>query len=327
MIKHIYVVTRSINAHNADHKNAAKNFFHNSMFINQKLQKIENHILNVNARSIGKLYIVSTPIGNIKDITIRALDVLKFIDKVICEDTRVTSKLLMAYQINKPMVVYNDHSSIKEQNKIINYLLLGQNMALISDAGTPLISDPGYRLINAIIEKGIEITALPGPCAAITALTLSGLATDNFTFVGFLPNTKVTRMKKLESLKNISSTLIFFESSRRLLDVLIDFQEVFSNRRLAVARELTKIYEEVRRGCLVEQIQYWQSKELKGEFVIVLEAGPVNDVLDDHEIAAQMKLLLQKMSLKEAAMFAKEYLGINKKKVYEIALNVDRDMS
>ena len=293
------------------------------MSINQKLQKTENHILHINARSIGKLYIVSTPIGNIKDITVRALEVLKFVDKVICEDTRVTAKLLMAYNITKPMVVYNDHSSITDRNKIINYVLLGENMALVSDAGTPLISDPGYRLINAAIEKGIEVTALPGPCAAITALTLSGLATDTFMFVGFLPNTKIMRRKKLESLKNINSTLIFFETSQRLLDMLVDFQEVLGDRRLTIARELTKVYEEVRRGNLEEQIRHWQIKELKGEFVLVLE-GLKDNIMNEQEIEAQMKLLLQKMSFKEAVMFAKELLNINKKKIYEIALRVDK---
>ncbi|MDJ1288309.1 16S rRNA (cytidine(1402)-2'-O)-methyltransferase [Candidatus Midichloria mitochondrii] len=294
------------------------------MFINQKLHKIENHILSINSSTTGKLYIISTPIGNIKDMTIRALDTLKSVCRVVCEDTRITAKLLLHYGIKKPMVVFHDHSSSEEQNKIINYLLNGEDMALVSDAGTPLISDPGYGIVNTAIKAGIKVTAIPGPCSAITALTLSGLPTNSFMFIGFLPNTLQSRLKELISVKEIEATLIFFETAKRLLAVLHDFLEVFGNRKMAIGRELTKLYEEVRYGNVVEQINYWQGKALKGEFVLILE-GAIKETLSDEEIKKQMTSLLNKMSFKDAISFAKDSLGISKKKAYEIALQIIRD--
>ena len=291
------------------------------MFVNQKLHKIENHILSINSSTTGKLYIISTPIGNIKDITIRALDTLKSVCRVVCEDTRITAKLLLHYGIKKPMVVFHDHSSSEKQ--IINYLLNGEDIALVSDAGTPLISDPGYTIVNAAIKLGIQVTAIPGPCSAITALTLSGLPANSFMFIGFLPNTLQSRLKELISVKEIEATLIFFETAKRLLAVLYNFLEVFGTRKMAIGRELTKLYEGVHYGNVVEQINYWQSKELKGEFVLILE-GATQETLSDEDIKKQMTSLLSKMSFKDAISFAKDSLGINKKKAYEIALQIIR---
>jgi len=295
------------------------------MPINYKLQKIENHTSNINSSAIGKFYIISTPIGNIKDITIRGLDILNFVDKIVCEDTRVTGRLLMHYGIKKPMIVYNDHSSVNERDKIVNYLLNNDNIAFVSDAGTPLISDPGYCLVNAVIEAGIDVTSIPGACSVITALTLAGLPTNSFTFIGFLPKTKQSRLNELESAKEIKTTLIFFETAKRLLDALNDVYAVLGNRRVAIMRELTKLYEEVRRGYIDEEIKYWQNKELKGEFVIVLE-GAIEKELSELEIEDQMKVLLNEMSFKDAVEFADSSLKIKKKKAYEVALRIKKNM-
>lgn len=290
--------------------------------INQALQLQANHNSTFNASDAGKFYIVATPIGNIKDITIRALDVLRSVDVIVCEDTRVTAKLLMHYDIKKRMIVYNDHSSSKDRNKIIELLTLGESIALVSDAGTPGIADPGYDLINAVKDAGITMTSLPGPCSAINALILSGLPSDTFTFFGFLPHNEISKQNLLKELRNHSHTLIFFESARRLVSTLNVMLSIFGDRKIAMAKELTKIFETVHRDTISSQIKYWESSILKGEFVMIIDGMRHSETTQD-DIYQHLKALLSRnISLKDAASIISETFDINRKIIYKLALRM-----
>jgi 16S rRNA (cytidine1402-2'-O)-methyltransferase len=196
----------------------------------------------------GTLYIVATPIGNLEDITLRALRVLGEADLIACEDTRQTRKLLDHAGISKPAVSYHDHNEASRATELIGKLLSGANIALVSDAGTPLISDPGYRVVEAAIEAGIVVVPIPGACAAVAALSASGLPPDSFRFCGFLPPKSSQRRKLLEELANETGTLIFYEAPHRILDALDDIAEVMGTRRVVVGREITKLHEEFLRG-------------------------------------------------------------------------------
>jgi len=220
-----------------------------------------------------KLFIVATPIGNLKDITLRALEVLKAVDYILCEDTRVTGKLLNHFEISKKLVPFNDFNEDKKAQAVINDLMLGQNIALVSDAGTPLISDPGYKLVRACIHQGIAVETIPGPSSVIAALTISGLPPDKFTFVGYLPKKDSKRKKLLEDLKRsreiVRSTIIAFESPFRLLKALEDIKEVFGDIEITICRELTKMHEEVKQEKISESITYFSKNIPKGELVLL----------------------------------------------------------
>ncbi|MDX1401979.1 MAG: 16S rRNA (cytidine(1402)-2'-O)-methyltransferase, partial [Kiloniellales bacterium] len=196
----------------------------------------------------ARLEIVATPIGNLQDLTLRACERLKSVDLIACEDTRVTRKLLTAHNISTQLIAYHEHNAERVRPLIIEKLKSGQKVALVSDAGTPLISDPGYKLVQSVLEEGLEVTALPGPSAPLMALVVSGLPSDRFYFGGFLPVKTQARKKHLESLKGLRATLIFLESAKRLLKTLATLSEVFGARDAAVARELTKRFEEIKRG-------------------------------------------------------------------------------
>lgn len=271
---------------------------------------------------MGSFYIISTPIGNMKDITFRAIETLKLVDKIVCEDTRVTNKLLTHYGIKKPLIVYHDHSDSNQSGKILNDLVNGANMALVCDAGTPGISDPGYSLITAAIELGINITSIPGPCSAITALTLSGIPASNFTFIGFLPKTDQARLSSIKAFEKIDNTIIIFESANRLKKLLPQLYQILGNRKIAITRELTKIYEEVIRGDLLSTMHNWESREPKGEFVIILEGFKKVDEITNEQIEEQLKNLLEHMSLKDAVADVATIFKLSKKKVYQIALEL-----
>ena len=219
--------------------------------------------------TLGKLFVVGTPIGNLADITYRAIDVLNNVEFIFAEDTRVSKKLLNHYSIDKKIYSYHDYSRDSEVINLINILLDGSNVALISDAGTPTISDPGYRLIRKCIKKGIDVIPIPGPSAVTAALSVAGLPSDSFTFIGFLP-LKKGRVKKIEQLNNIENTIIVFESPHRILKTLNQFLEILGNRQVVIGRELTKLYEEIIRGNLEEVIQRISDKSLKGEIVIMI---------------------------------------------------------
>ena len=218
---------------------------------------------------LGQLFVVGTPIGNLEDITHRAVSTLKSVDIILAEDTRNSKKLLNAHKIETKMISYHEHSSEKEIEKIINLLLEGKDLALISDAGTPTISDPGYGLIRDCIKHDIIIVPIPGVSAITAAMSVSGLPSDSFTFIGFLPQKK-GRLKKIEQLNNIENTVILFESPYRLEKTLNQLLDNLGNRPVVVGRELTKLYEEVIRGNLSEVIKYFSKSKVKGEIVIMI---------------------------------------------------------
>lgn len=229
--------------------------------------------------NFGKIYIIATPIGNMSDITYRAVSTLKEVDLIAAEDTRNTLKLLEHYNIKKKLISYHEHNKYDKAKDIINLLKSGQNIGLVTDAGTPLISDPGFELIKMLYDEGIEIESLPGPCALINALVLSGMDTKEFIFVGFLPTEKKDRIEKLKSLINETKTQIFYMSPHKLLKYLSEIKETFgSNKKISVCREMTKIHEEVVRDSIENVINYFTEHEIKGEFVIVLEGKNKNEL-------------------------------------------------
>lgn len=218
----------------------------------------------------GKLYLVATPIGNLKDITLRALETLKAVDLIACEDTRHSLKLLQAYEIQKPLLSLHQHNEARRAESLIEKLRNGASVALISDAGTPLISDPGYRLVRSVVEAGVEVETVPGPCAAISALVASGLPTDAFYFVGFLPPKSAARLRRFEALKDFPSTLIFYESPHRIQKFLAEAYEVFGPRQVVLAREITKKFEEYYRGPIQANVEDYPLRSWKGEFVVII---------------------------------------------------------
>ncbi len=224
--------------------------------------------------SNGKLYLVPTPIGNLEDITLRAIRVLKEVDLVLAEDTRVTGKLLKHLEIQKPIQSNHNHNEAKNLSKVLVQLQEGKNIALVSDAGTPGISDPGFLMVRSCVEAGVEVETLPGAVALVPALVNSGLPCDRFVFEGFLPQKK-GRQSRIASYAEETRTMVFYESPYRVMKALTQFSEVFgSDRKASVSREITKLFEETVRGTLEELIQHFTQKEPKGEFVIVVAGKP-----------------------------------------------------
>lgn len=222
----------------------------------------------------GKLYIVSTPIGNLEDMTLRALRVLSQVDLVAAEDTRHTGLLLQRYEVHNQLTSYHDHNKEKKTPRLISVLKAGKNVAMVSDAGTPGISDPAFYLVRAAVREGIEIVPVPGPSAFLAALVVSGLPTDRFVFEGYLPQKQPKRLKKLESLKEEERTIIFYESRHRLKQVVEDILVTFGDRPMVLARELTKKFEEIFRGKTLEILTHISSKSVRGEVVILVAGKP-----------------------------------------------------
>jgi len=267
------------------------------------------------------LYLVATPIGNMADITLRALDVLAGADIIVCEDTRVTKKLLLRHEISRPTLAYHEHNAARVRPMIIERLKNGDVVALVTDAGTPLISDPGYRLTKACIEDNISFTILPGPSAPLAALALSGLPADRFLFAGFPPSKKSARKKWLAELAAIPATLIFFESAKRLVGSLSDMAAVFGTREAAMAREITKLYEEVRRAPLDELAAHFETKgPPKGEIVVVV--APPGAIAETGEDETERLLIqaMENLSLRDAAEAVAKASGRPKRDVYARAL-------
>lgn len=241
----------------------------------------------------GNLYIVATPIGNLEDITLRALRLLRECDAIACEDTRQTRKLLDHFGISKPLVSYHEHNERERASELADRMAEGQSIALVTDAGTPLVSDPGYRLVQAAIERGLSVVPVPGPSAAISALSASGLATDSFRFCGFLPAKTVQRKKMLEQLKGDTGTLIFYETPHRILGALEDIAAVYGSRPVAIARELTKVHEEFLRGTAMEiRAQLAARPVVKGEITLMIGkavggALQGDDSSQDHGVSLQ----------------------------------------
>jgi 16S rRNA (cytidine1402-2'-O)-methyltransferase len=274
------------------------------------------------------LYLVATPIGNLRDITLRALDILNAADFVACEDTRVSGKLLQAYAIKAKLIKYNDHTTAQQRDNIVNLIAEGKSVALISDAGTPLISDPGYKLVQACYEAGLTVTTLPGANAVLSALQLSGQPSDRFTFGGFAPQKSAARQAWLQEFQNNSGTLVFYETGPRLAASLADMAHVLGGKRnAAVVREITKLYEESRRGSLDELVTHYNEAEApRGEIAVIL--GPALEVAaSEDDIDALLQKALAQMSVRDAAAHVAQITGVAKKQIYARALNLSHDNS
>jgi len=281
--------------------------------------------LGVGKKPTPGLYIVSTPIGHARDISLRALDVLRHADIVACEDTRVTSKLMNRYGLKVNLKPYHDHNARFTRPYLIECLQQGQIVALVSDAGTPLISDPGYKLVCDCYEHDLNVTAIPGASSVMAALVLSGLPTDRFLFEGFMPNKTKARRAILTELSGVNGSLVFLESAKRLAASLSDMSEVLGARQAAVTRELTKLFEEVRRGSLSELAQHYSEVGTpKGEVTIVV-GPPVVEELSDNDLEGLVKEALQNASVRDAVKQVVEATGLPKKKVYALALTLSKN--
>jgi 16S rRNA (cytidine1402-2'-O)-methyltransferase len=262
------------------------------------------------------LYVTATPIGNARDITLRALDALKACDLIAAEDTRVTAKLLAIHGIARPLTAYNDHNAERERPRLLERLRQESRIVLVSDAGTPLVSDPGFKLVRAAIKEGLPVHVLPGPSAVLAGLALSGLPSDRFLFAGFLPNKAGERRAALQDLKSARATLIFFESGPRLAACLKDMAEIMGPRMSAVTREITKLHEEVRRADLAELAQaYAQEGPPKGEMTLLV-GGAATAEIDFAKIDEALAKALVFMPLKPASEMIAELLGISRHAVY-----------
>ncbi|MHA1540356.1 MAG: 16S rRNA (cytidine(1402)-2'-O)-methyltransferase [Alphaproteobacteria bacterium] len=268
------------------------------------------------------LYLVATPIGNLEDITIRAIRTLRGVDMIACEDKRTAQKLLTRYEVKKPLLSCHDHNEKQQVDKILGEIQSGKAVALISDAGMPLISDPGYILVRACHEKNVPVTVIPGASACLSGLILSGLPTHAFSYFGFLPSKKEARRKALENLKNLQTTLIFYEAPHRLEKTLTDMLDIFGEREAAVAREITKRFEEVQIGTIKKILTHYQENPPKGEIVIVVAPLVEAAVLDQGAVENLLRDLLGEKSLRDAVAEATELSGWQKKEVYQLALVV-----
>ncbi len=303
---------------------------------------VENIVKKLTKPVEPALYICPTPIGNLADITLRVLDTLKQVDIIAAEDTRHTRKLLSHYDIHTPMISYHKHNSASSNEKVIGYLDKGNSVALVSDAGTPIISDPGQSLISECVSRGYRVVSLPGATAGITALVGSGLCAERFMFVGFVDRNKSKRKQALERLKSIDCTLIFYEAPHRLIKTLEAMLNVFGDRNVVLAREITKRYEEYVRGRLSEVLAGYEERAVKGEFVLLVEgnsseenSGNIHmtgaDLVNEDGISL-MELSLSEhlcyfikngMRKKEASLKVAEARGLDKKQVYKLSVDLE----
>lgn len=267
----------------------------------------------------GRLYVVSTPIGNLEDITYRAVRILKEVKWIACEDTRTTRRLLDHYDIKTHALSYHDFNEVSRTEDLISRLMFGDSGALVSDAGTPLLSDPGYRIVHAAVEKGIRVEAIPGPSALLAALVVSGMPTDQFHFGGFLPPKQGQRLRLLESLVDEPATLIFYEAPHRILETLDDITTVFGSRPTAAARELTKLYEETLRGTAAEIRAILGARDaVRGEFVVLI-SKPTETEVDDTPVETAVELLVRAgISRMDAMKTVARQRGLSKREVYKL---------
>jgi len=268
------------------------------------------------------LYLVATPIGNLGDITIRALSVLARADAVLCEDTRHSRTLLQHFAIATPTRPYHEHNAARERPRVLRELESGARIALISDAGTPLVSDPGWKLVRAALDAGHRVEALPGASATLAALSVAGLPTDAFFFAGFLPPKSGARQARIAELKSVPASLVIFEAPSRVAEALADLAAGLGDRPAALVRELTKLHEEVRRAPLASLAAELGEAAVKGEVVIVVGAPQKADV-SDADISARLAAALKEMSLRDAAKTVADALGVPKSRVYDLGLRRD----
>lgn len=292
--------------------------------MNDDFNKIAVFMKKIN--NFGILYIVATPIGNLGDMTFRAVEVLKSVDAIAAEDTRHSIALLQHYGIKTSLVSLHEHNERERAANILERLNKGESIALISDAGTPLISDPGYLLVKEARSKGISIVPIPGPCAAIAALSAAGLTTDKFVFEGFLASKSKQRKDHLRTLLDETRTMIFYESPHRIMDLLHDMQEVFGGERVAViARELTKRFETLHSGMLNALVEWVKNDEnqQRGEIVVLLEGLKTKENPD--EAKKILSILLESLSVKQAVDITAKITGQRKNEIYELALQLKGD--
>ena len=269
------------------------------------------------------LYIIASPIGNLGDITLRAIETLKSSSLIACEDTRITRRLLSHYNINIPTTAYHEHNANIALPRLIKRLKKNEIVSLISDAGTPLISDPGYRLVQAAIAEDIPITTTPGPVAAIAALTLSGLPTDSFFFAGFLPPKQTAKKNRICQLATIPATLIFYESPRRLSQTLKEMANIYGNRPAAVVREISKKFEEVRRGTIEKLLNELNTVgQLRGEIVLIIGPPAPEKIIDNATIDSELIKALSEMSLRDSVEKIALSYDRPKREVYKRALAI-----
>ncbi|PSC04937.1 16S rRNA (cytidine(1402)-2'-O)-methyltransferase [Alsobacter soli] len=271
------------------------------------------------------LHVVATPIGNLGDVSFRALGTLAAAAAVLAEDTRVTKTLLAHYGITTPLIPYHEHNAEEMRPRILARLKEGEALALVSDAGTPLVSDPGFKLVQAALAEGLPVTGVPGPSAVLAALVVAGLPTDRFFFEGFLPPKSAARRERLEALRAVPGTLVFFESPRRVAEMLADARDVLGERPAAVARELTKYYENVRRGSLTELAERYAGEDApKGEIVVLIgppgQAAEASAAESEEAIDAKLRAHLGKLSVKDAVAIVAQETGMPRKRVYARAV-------
>ena len=283
--------------------------------------------MTVQEKPPGTLYIVSTPIGNLEDITLRSLRVLKEVDLIAAEDTRRTRQLLTHYGIHKPLLSYHEYNRRMRERTLLLELREGKSIALVTDAGTPGISDPGEELVRRAIQEDIPLVPVPGPAALVAALSVSGLPTESFLFYGFLPSKATARRKWLSSLKDRPETLVFYESPRRLAFLLEDAAQLLGDRRVVVAREMTKAYEEVYRGTIPEVLDRLGGEEVKGEVTVILEGCTSAPPAEPAAVLEALKHYSREMglSLKESVDRVADELGISKRQVYQESLKMKKE--
>ena len=275
----------------------------------------------------GTLYIVGTPIGNLEDMTFRAVRILQAVDAIAAEDTRHTGKLLHHFQITTPQVSYHEHNRITRTGELVERLQQGQAIALVSDAGMPGISDPGYELVKACVEAGLTVVPIPGCSAVVAALTASGLPSDRFVFEGFLPAKPKDRRAHLEQLKSESRTLVFYEAPHRLRQTLQDLLMLGGDRAIVLARELTKLHEEFWRGTIAEAVDQYRDREPMGEFTLVLAGAELNPlILSDEALKAELQTLInQGISRSEASRQLAQQTALPRRQIYQLALSLPND--
>lgn len=268
----------------------------------------------------GTLYLVATPIGNLADISFRAIEILKLVDLIACEDTRHSRKLLTHYQISNKLISYHEHNEIERTEEFTKLLLAGKNIAIISDAGTPAICDPSFKMVQKAHEIGIKVVSIPGAVAFVNALIISGLPTDSFYFGGFLPSKKSERINKLSEVKNFQTTLVFYETPHRIAKSLVDCLEVLGNRQICIVRELTKLHEEIIKGSLTELIE--RNLQLKGEIVLIIDSEIVQSlnpkVQSPNDIYVRFTELEKEFERKIALKKVAKEFGMGKSEAYRI---------
>ncbi|MGD0275574.1 MAG: 16S rRNA (cytidine(1402)-2'-O)-methyltransferase [Syntrophales bacterium] len=273
----------------------------------------------------GKLYVISTPIGNLEDVTFRAIRILKEVDLITAEDTRRTAKLTRAYGIETVLTSLHDYNERRKSIAILGKIHSGMNVACVSDAGTPGISDPGYLLINSAIEEGIQIIPVPGPSAAIAALSVSGLPMDRFIFEGFLPSREAQRRKALSNLSDETRTMVFYESPKRIVSTLQDIAAVMGDRVVVVAREMTKIFEDIARGKISKVVASMAGRSVKGEITLIVsgwEKHKSGNICSNEDIRLRLEAILSEscVSQRDAIRQVADSLGVPRKQVYQVAV-------